>query len=102
MRMVIAAALAAALVPAPAPVKVGYCTSLKNVDAAKAAGFDYVEVSATEIAGMSDADFETAAAHARQIGMPTPAANLFLPQSIKVVGPTIDPAHHPAHLKHVI
>jgi hypothetical protein len=38
-------------------VQVGYCTPLKNLEAAKAAGFDYVELSTTEIAGLSDSDF---------------------------------------------
>ena len=41
MRFVLAAVLAASLVPAATPVQVGYCTSIKNADAAKAAGFDY-------------------------------------------------------------
>ena len=43
-------------------VQVGYCTPLRNLEAAKSAGFDYVELSTTEIAGLSDADFEQAAA----------------------------------------
>ena len=95
-----AAITAVALCATPAThVAVGYCTSLKNVDAAKAAGFDYVEVSATEVAAMSDADFEAAAAHARQIRMPTPAANLFVPQTIKVVGPDVDLQQQAAHVR---
>jgi len=31
-------------------VQVGYCTPLRNIEAAKAAGFDYVELSTSEIA----------------------------------------------------
>jgi sugar phosphate isomerase/epimerase len=88
--------------PAAGKVKVGYCTSIKNADAAQAAGFDYVEVSATEIAGLSDADFDAAAVHARQIGMPIPAANLFVPQTIRVVGPDIDVERQTAHVKTVM
>jgi D-psicose/D-tagatose/L-ribulose 3-epimerase len=84
---------------APAKVRVGYCTTLKNLDAAKAAGFEYVELSATEIASLSDADYETAAAHIRQLGMPTPAANLFLPSTLKVTGPVTDPAAQMAHVR---
>jgi D-psicose/D-tagatose/L-ribulose 3-epimerase len=93
-------ALAAAGGPAqPAPrVRVGYCTGLKSVDAAKAAGFDYVELSATEIAGLSDADFEAAAAHLKEVGLPTPAANLFLPATLKVTGPATDPARQMEHV----
>jgi sugar phosphate isomerase/epimerase len=85
--------------PRPAPnVRVGYCTGLKNVDAAKAAGFDYLELSATEIAGLSDADFEAAAAHLKEAGLPTPAANLFLPATLKVTGPGTDPARQMEHV----
>ena len=99
----IAALAVVALTATPAAkVQVGYCTSLKNVDAAQAAGFDYVEVSATEVAAMSDADFDVAAAHAKQIGMPTPAANLFVPQAIKVVGPDVDLEQQAAHVKKVM
>src|SRR5262249_46175164 len=56
-----------------ARVRVGYCTGLQNLEAAKAAGFDYVELGTTEVAGLSDDDFEKAAARVRQIGLPTPA-----------------------------
>src|SRR5215831_12810270 len=99
---VLAVVLSTAAPPHAAAVKVGYCTSIRNVDAAKGAGFDYVEVSATEVAAMSDADFTAAAAHAKQIGMATPAANLFVPQTIKVVGPAIDVAQQSAHVKKVM
>jgi sugar phosphate isomerase/epimerase len=75
---------------------------LKNVEAAKAAGFDYVELSATEIANLSEADFEAAAAHVKQVGVPTPAANLFVPQTIKVVGPDVNLEQQTAHVKKVM
>jgi D-psicose/D-tagatose/L-ribulose 3-epimerase len=80
-------------------VQVGYCTSLKNVDAAKAAGFDYVELSTTEIANLSDAEYEQAKAHLRQLGLPAPTANLFLPATIKVVGPDIDREQQMAYVR---
>jgi sugar phosphate isomerase/epimerase len=73
-----------------ARVQVGYCTSLKNLAAAKANGFDYVELSTTEIAGLAEADFEQAVRDVAQIGLPTPVANLFLPAALKVTGPAID------------
>jgi sugar phosphate isomerase/epimerase len=79
-------------------VKVGYCTGLKNLEAAKAAGFDYVELSATEIAGLSDADFATASARIKALGISTPAANLFLPATLKVTGPDV---HADAQMAHV-
>lgn len=95
--------VAAAPPPVPAAtVKVGYCTGLKNADAAKTAGFDYVELSATEIAALSDADFEAAAAHLKQAGIATPTANLFVPQAIKLVGPDVNVEQQTAHVKKVM
>jgi sugar phosphate isomerase/epimerase len=86
------------LSPESSAVKVGYCTGLKNLEAAKAAGFDYVELSATEIAGLSDEEFAAAAERIKTIGIPTPAANLFLPATLKVVGPDVHPDEQMAHV----
>ncbi len=80
-------------------VKVGYCTGLKNVEAAKAAGFDYVELSATEIASLSDDDFAAAAARLKSLGIATPAANLFLPATLKVTGPDVHPDQQLQHVR---
>ena len=82
-------ARAARAVPA-STLQVGYCTSVKNLAAAKAAGFDYVELATTEIAAMSDAEFETTMHTAAAVGLPTPASNLFLPATLKVTGPDVD------------
>jgi sugar phosphate isomerase/epimerase len=71
-------------------VQVGFCTPLKNIDAAKAAGFDYLELGTSEIAALSDADFDAALAHVKALGMPAPVTNLFLPATLKVTGPQID------------
>jgi sugar phosphate isomerase/epimerase len=99
----ICAAVSLTLVPAsaqgPSRVRVGYCATVEKLEAAKAAGFDYVELSATQIAAMSDADFEAAAATIKEIGLPTPAANLFLPAALKVTGPQIDPEQQMAHVR---
>ena len=102
------AALASALLislavaPPATTVKVGYCTGLKNADAAKAAGFDYVELSATEIAALSDDEFAAAAAHLRQAGIATPSANLFVPQAIKIVGPDANVEQQTTHVRKVM
>ena len=101
----LAAVVALGLAAAPAPagkVQVGYCTSVKNVEGAKAAGFDYVEVSATEVANLSDAEFDAVLARSKALGVPTPAANLFVPQAIKVVGPDINVEQQTAHVKKVM
>ena len=68
-------------------VQVGYCSTLKNIDAAKAAGFDYLELGTSEIAALSEEEFEKAAAHIKEVGLPVPVTNLFLPAALKVTGP---------------
>ena len=86
-------------VPSRATVRVGYCVGLKDVAAAKAAGFDYVELSTTEIASLSDADFEKAVADLKQTGIAVPVTNLFLPRTLKVTGPEIDRDQQMAYVK---
>src|SRR4029450_7060176 len=81
----------ARLAAQPARVQVGFCAPLKDVATAKALGFSYIELGTTEIATLSDADFEMALERVRAIGLPTPGTNLFLPATLKVTGPQIDP-----------
>src|SRR5580704_235812 len=89
--MALLACLALATFAQPSgKVKIGYCGPLKDIDAVKAAGFDYMEVRTSEVAGLSDADYENAAAKFKQVGLPVLAANLFVPANIKVTGPNID------------
>ncbi len=71
-------------------VQVGLCTPLKDIDAAKAAGFDYVELGTSEITALPDAEFESALARIKQLGLLVPVTNLFLPATLKVTGPEID------------
>ncbi|PYR52225.1 MAG: hypothetical protein DMF95_06810, partial [Acidobacteria bacterium] len=80
-------------------VNVGYCTPLRNIDAARSVGFDYVELSTTEIAALSDADFEQAASHVREAGLPVPVTNLFLPAALKVTGPDVDREQQMAYVR---
>lgn len=81
------------------PVQVGWCTPLKTLEAAKTAGFDYAELGTTELATMSDADFEQAAQTIKRVGLPTPVTNLFLPGTLKVTGPQIDQAAQLAYVR---
>jgi sugar phosphate isomerase/epimerase len=67
--------------------EIGYCVGLKGLELAKKVGFDYVELGTTEIAALSDADFEAALAQVKAVGIPTPNANLFLPATLKLTGP---------------
>jgi D-psicose/D-tagatose/L-ribulose 3-epimerase len=80
-------------------VQVGYCSNLNNIDAAKAAGFDYLELSTTEIAALREEDFETTVARIKQLGLPVPATNLFLPATLKVTGAEIDRDQQMAYVK---
>src|SRR5262245_13286069 len=80
-------------------VQVGLCTPLRNITAAKAARFDYLELGTSEIAPLPDADFEKAAADIKALGLPVPATNLFLPATLKVTGPDVDPEQQMAHVR---
>ena len=90
MAALLAGLVLAGLAQPGSKVKVGYCGPLKDMDAVKAAGFDYMEVRTSEVAALSDADYEKAAARFRELGLPVLSANLFLPGDIKVTGPLID------------
>ena len=71
-------------------VQVGWCTALKGIGAARTAGFEYLELGTSEIAALSETDFEAAVAHIRQVGLAVPVTNLFLPAALKVTGPDVD------------
>lgn len=80
-------------------MRIGYCGGIGDLEAAKAAGFDYVELPVREIAKLTDADFEKALETHRRIGLPTPVANNFLPADLKITGPPADPARQDAYLE---
>ena len=68
-------------------VLIGYCVGLKGLEIAKSAGCDYVGRGVTAIAALSDADFDAALERVKEVGIPTPNANLFIPGSIRLTGP---------------
>jgi D-psicose/D-tagatose/L-ribulose 3-epimerase len=78
--------------PAQERIQVGICAPLKDIEVARAAGFDYVELPTTEVAALSNEDFENALQRVKQGGFPVAVTNLFLPAALKVTGPQIDPA----------
>jgi D-psicose/D-tagatose/L-ribulose 3-epimerase len=88
----LAAGAAAPAARQPRAVQVGYCSTLKNIDAAKAAGFDYLELGTSEIAALTDEDFETTVVRIKALGLPVPVTNLFIPASIKLTGPDVNAA----------
>jgi len=71
-------------------VQVGYCAKLAEIDAAKAAGFDYVELRTSEIVALSEPDFETLVGRLKQLQLPVPVAYQFIPASIPLTGPSVN------------
>jgi D-psicose/D-tagatose/L-ribulose 3-epimerase len=74
----------------PGRIRIGFCGPLKDIGTVKAAGFDYMEVRTSEVAALSDPDYELLVARFRQLALPVPAAYWFLPAEVKVTGPNID------------
>ena len=70
--------------------KIGYCASLAEIDAVKQAGFDYIELRTSEIATLSDEDFEKLRERLKQMHLPVPTTYLFIPSEIKITGPQAD------------
>jgi len=71
-------------------IQVGYCAKLSEIDAAKAAGFDYIELSTSEIVALSDSDFDKLEGKLKELKLPVPVTYLFIPARIKLTGPEID------------
>jgi len=77
--------------PAPAlDVKVGRCTDVDKLEETKAAGFEYAELGTSKIAKLSEEELAAALAKHKEVGLPTPVANLFIPADLKVVGPDVN------------
>jgi sugar phosphate isomerase/epimerase len=72
-------------------VQVGYCSNLRSVDLAKAAGFEYLELGTSEIAALTDGEFEDTVQRIKALGLPVPVTNLFVPATIKLTGPETNP-----------
>lgn len=83
----------------PASIPIGYCSSLKEIDAARAAGFDYVELRTSEVAALPDTEFEKLAEGLKRDGPPVPVTFLFIPPDLKLTGPAVDEAAQMAYVK---
>jgi sugar phosphate isomerase/epimerase len=88
----VAATAAPAALPPALEVKVGRCADIDKLEETKAAGFEYAEIGVRKVMKLSDAELEAALANHKQVGLPTPVANVFLPNDVKVVGPAVDEA----------
>ncbi len=75
---------------ASSKVQVGVCIDQDKLEAAQAAGFDYVELGVAKIASLTEEDFQRLVLRVRQLRIRVPAANTFIPGNLKVVGPAID------------
>jgi D-psicose/D-tagatose/L-ribulose 3-epimerase len=71
-------------------IKVGYCGKLAEIDAAKAAGFDYIELSTSEVVALSESDYQQLAAKLERLKFPVPVTYLFVPADIKITGPSVN------------
>jgi len=81
-----------------ARITVGACLDASRFEAARAAGFDYVEIGASRVAGLADEEFQKLAADVKGLRIPVAAANGFIPGTIKLVGPAIDKAAQEAYV----
>jgi len=81
-----------------ARITVGACLDASKFEAARAAGFDYVEIGASRVAGLADEEFQKLAADVKGLRIPVAAANGFIPGTIKLVGPAIDKAAQEAYV----
>jgi D-psicose/D-tagatose/L-ribulose 3-epimerase len=74
----------------PATTPVGVCLDASRFEEARAAGFDYVEIGASKVAGLGDEEFAQLARQVGQLRIPVPAANNFIPGTLKLVGAELD------------
>ncbi|MGB6432232.1 MAG: sugar phosphate isomerase/epimerase family protein [Candidatus Acidiferrales bacterium] len=80
-------------------VRIGYCGPISQIDAAKAAGFDYMDLRTSEVAALSDADYAQLGAKLKQIDFPVLDTYLFIPGNIKLSGPNIDKDQQMAYVR---
>ncbi len=72
-------------------MKLGLCTGLDNAAAAKAAGFDYVELGAQGLLqGTVSDDQWTGAEGLKDSPLPAPACNVLVPGTLKITGPEVN------------
>jgi D-psicose/D-tagatose/L-ribulose 3-epimerase len=86
--------LAATLLPATSVnaaqprIKVGYNTD--DLERAKLIGFDYAELLVKNFTALDDEKFAAFLAKHKEVGLPTPVGNNFIPAELKLVGPDVD------------
>ena len=68
-------------------IQVGYCGKVADIERVHSAGFDYIELSTSEIVSLSESDYEKLATKLKQLELPVPVTYLFVPATIKLTGP---------------
>lgn len=71
-------------------MNLGICAGIGQIADAKRAGYDYCELGLSQFALMDAAAFASAASAIRAVGLPTPVMNLFVPGTLRLVGPDAD------------
>ena len=65
-------------------------TEFDMIPAAKAAGYDYLEMPLSTIAALSAAEFDLVKRKVAEGGFPVEACNVFFPRSLRLTGPDVD------------
>lgn len=78
--------------------RIGVCVDPDKFEAAQAAGFDYVETNASRVAALGDEEFRKLAAQVAQLRIPVAASMSFIPGTIRLTGPEVDPAKQMAYV----
>ena len=98
-----AAEATAVAVPPPVPgFPIGRCVLVLNITSpedAKTAGFEYLEVNMPSMLPLSDEEFAGLVKRLRGIGIPLVSGYGFMPDDLKLVGPSVDQARVDAALR---
>jgi D-psicose/D-tagatose/L-ribulose 3-epimerase len=86
----------------PKAMSLGLCLKVADLELAQGAGYDYVELSASEVNALGDAEFQTLVARVKASPIPVRAANVFLPGTLKVTGPQLDVARQTEHVERTL
>ena len=83
-------------------VRIGYCGGISDIDAVRAAGFDYIELRTAEIANLSDADYNRLVERMKANGFPVPTAYQFILGKMKITGPDINKDEQMAYFREAL
>jgi D-psicose/D-tagatose/L-ribulose 3-epimerase len=83
-------------------VRIGYCGGISDIDAVRAAGFDYIELRTAEITNLSDADFDRLVERMRASGFSVPTTYQFILGKMKITGPDINKDEEKAYFQRAL